>query len=416
MKLLVIGGGPAGYEAAAEARKRGLDVTLVTEGPLGGTCLNEGCIPTKALCAKAYDGVEPDPAAIDNLRAGIAQILKGVEIIQGHARFIDPHTVEVGGKEIGADVILIATGSDSAVLPIPGAEYALTSRQMLDLNSVPQRLTVIGGGVIGLEFASIYAALGSCVTVLEYCPQILPHFDADIAKRLKAALVRRGINIITSAQVREIQEDGVVTYSKDGGDESLLSDVVLMATGRTPRVDGLCLENAGVRYSRKGIEVDAKMRTSAEGIYAAGDVTGGIMLAHTATFQALAAIDTICGELCTTDFSINPAVVFTQPELATVGKTEEDLKAAQVPYKALKGSFRANGKAVVSGQGDGVCKILVGEDGSILGAHILGAHASDLIHEVTVMMAAGMKAGQARSVIHAHPSLSEIILNTLRQL
>jgi len=429
MKLLIIGAGPGGYETAVEAAKRGLEVTLITDGPLGGTCLNEGCIPTKTFCHYAEliehnlkAGLDCKPsfaaaaerkqAVIEQLRGGIDMLLKNVQVIRGKAQFKDSKTVVCEGQEYTADRIIIATGSVSASLPIPGAESCLTSKEILDLTQVPESLCVIGGGVIGLEFASIFRSFGSEVTVLEYCPNILPRFDVDMAKRLKQSLSKRGINIEVQAQVTAI-DGGTVTYIKKDKEFTVQADKVLMAVGRRPNTDGLNLEAAGIDYTRKGIAVNDRFETSVPGIFAVGDVTGGIMLAHAATYQGLHALNYICGQQDSIRFDLIPAAVFTMPEVATVGLTEEQCKEQELQVRCLKSFYRANGKAVSMDETDGYCKLVVAESGIILGAHIMGTHASDLIHEVAVVMNMGGTLEQMQSVVHAHPTLSEIVQSAL---
>lgn len=416
MKLIIIGAGPGGYETAVEAVRRGLEVTLITEGPLGGTCLNEGCIPTKSLI---HDfSRERMHGVVTTLRGGIESLLKKVQLVRGKAVFADTHTVEVDGVRYTADRIIIATGSEPAVLPIPGAELALNSTQLIEREDVPESLCVIGGGVIGLEFAGIYARKGSRVTVLEYCPNLLPHFDVDIAKRLKQALVKSGIEIITSAQVTSIEKSGSacrVNYSLKDESCSLDASCALMAVGRRPTVEGLGLDGIKLMYDRKGIAVDGRMRTSVRDVYAVGDVTGGLMLAHVASAQGLRALNDMTGVEDSIDFSIVPAAVFTVPELASVGKTEEDCKAAGIEYKALKSFYRANGKALASDVPDGYCKVLVSlPDKKIIGCHILGADASDIIHEAAVLISLGATTNQVRWMIHAHPTLSEVFMAAVR--
>lgn len=429
MRLLIIGGGPGGYETAVDAAKRGLEVTLISEGPLGGTCLNEGCIPTKTFCHYAElieqnlkAGLDCKPsfataaqrkqAVVEQLRSGIDILLKNVQVVRGRAEFKDSKTVLCNGQEFTADKIIIATGSVSASLPIPGAESCLTSKEILDLTEVPESLCVIGGGVIGLEFASIFRSFGSEVTVLEYCPNILPRFDVDLAKRLKQSLSRRGINIEVQAQVTRI-DGNTVTYVKKDKEFTVLADKVLMAVGRRPNVDGLNLEAAGIDYTRKGITVNDRFETNVPGIYAVGDVTGGIMLAHAATYQGLRALNSICGQTDSIRFDLIPAAVFTMPEVATIGLTEEQCKEQNLEVRCLKSFYRANGKAVSMDETDGYCKIIAGQDGTILGAHLMGAHASDLIHEIAVVINLGGTLEKMQSVIHAHPTLSEIVQSTL---
>ncbi|MBO4476642.1 MAG: FAD-dependent oxidoreductase, partial [Bacteroidales bacterium] len=382
MRLIIIGAGPGGYETAAEAASKGIETILISDGPLGGTCLNEGCIPTKTLCAMSAPDLSRKEAVISQLQAGIAQLLKAgkVTVVQGRANLAGPRSVVVDGQEYTADAVIIATGSVSASLPIPGAELAVDSSAMLNLPSVPQRLCVIGGGVIGLEFASVYARFGSEVTVLEFCPGVLPRFDVDLAKRLKASLSRRGIKIETSARVTAIEEaDGArrVHWLKGDNEFSADADCVLMAVGRRPNLGTLDLAAAGIEFTPRGIVVDENMQTNVPGVYAIGDVTGGMMLAHVASAQGRKALAHICGEPCGIDLSLVPAAVFTVPEVATVGLTEEECEGREVAVG--KANYRANGKAVASGEADGYCKVIADKaTGKLLGAHILGAHASDL--------------------------------------
>ena len=429
MRLLIIGGGPGGYETAVEAAKRGLEVTLISEGPLGGTCLNEGCIPTKTFCHYAElieqnlkAGLDCKPsfaaaaerkqAVVEQLRSGIDILLKNVQVVRGRAEFKDSKTVLCNGQEYSADKIIIATGSVSASLPIPGAESCLTSKEILDLTEVPESLCVIGGGVIGLEFASIFRSFGSEVTVLEFCPNILPRFDVDLAKRLKQSLSKRGINIEVQAQVTRI-DGNTVTYLKKDKEFTVQADKILMAVGRRPNTEGLNLEAAGIDYTRKGITVNDRFETSVPGIYAVGDVTGGIMLAHAATYQGLHALNCICGQTDSIRFDLIPAAVFTMPEVATIGLTEEQCKEQELEVRCLKSFYRANGKAVSMDETDGYCKIIVASDGKILGAHLMGAHASDIIHEIAAVMNLGSNLDMLQSVIHAHPTLSEVLQSAL---
>ena len=429
MRLLIIGAGPGGYETAVEAVKRGMEVTLVTEGPLGGTCLNEGCIPTKTFCHYAEliernikagldckpsfaSAAERKQAVIEQLRGGIGMLLKNVEVVQGRAQFKDSKTVVCNGQEFTADKIIIATGSVSASLPIPGAESCITSKEILELKEVPASLCVIGGGVIGLEFASIFRSFGSEVTVLEYCPNILPRFDTDMAKRLKQSLSKRGINIEVQAQVTRI-DGNTVTYIKKDKEYTVQADRILMAVGRRPNTDGLNLEAAGIDYTRKGITVNDSFETSAPSIYAVGDVTGGIMLAHAATYQGLRALNSICGQSDSIRFDLIPAAVFTMPEVATVGLTEEQCQEQNLEVRCLKSFYRANGKAVSMDETDGYCKVIVNSDGKILGAHLMGAHASDIIHEIAAVMNLNGNLEQLQNVIHAHPTLSEVLQTAL---
>lgn len=440
-KLIIIGAGPGGYETAIEAARRDIEVTLITDGELGGTCLNEGCIPTKTFVNSSTldEAQQRKHIVLEQLRAGIAMLMKhkNITLINGHASFLDNHTITVGNQQFTADNIIIATGSQSAMLPIPNADKCVTSREILNLSELPQSLCIIGGGVIGLEFASIFNSFGTQVTVLEYCKQILPPFDTDLAKRLKQILSKSGINIITSAQVTGVQP--ISTQSQCQQSESvsesvsvsksavsgmqvdyLLNDkpaqthaqLCLMAVGRRPAVDALGLDNTTISHTPKGIVVDDNMQTSVPGVYAIGDVNAKMMLAHVASFQGKRALNHILGTTDKIRFDIVPSAVFTTPEVAMVGMTEEACKAQEINYKTYKSFFRANGKAVSMNESEGYCKLLVSNDTQrILGCHIIGSHSSDMIHEMAALMNMNATLTDLQSIIHAHPTLSEVILS-----
>lgn len=451
MKIIIIGAGPGGYETAVLAAKRGVEVVLIESGHVGGTCLNEGCIPTKSFCrnAEVLDGLRETAAfgisdldysfdfssvtarkntVVEQLRTGVEGLLghKNITLVRGKASFKDQHTVCVDSREYSADYVIIATGSVSASLPIPGADLpgVLTSREILDILEVPSRLCVIGGGVIGLEFASVFRSFGSEVTVLEYCKDILPRFDTDLAKRLKQSLGKRGIEINTQAQVTSISVNGDeynVTYSRKGKEETVVADKVLMAVGRKANVDSLNLADVGIEFTARGIVVDDRtMQTNVPHIYAVGDVNGKMMLAHAATFQGIVALDHLMGIENHVDLSVMPAAVFTSPEAACVGMTEDECKDKGIPVKCLKSFFRANGKAVTMDETDGFCKIVVAaepkegqvsefEPGRILGCHLYGPHASDIVQEACALISRKATLEEFQSVIHTHPTLSEVL-------
>lgn len=443
--IIIIGAGPGGYEAALAAAKEGKSVTLFNGDRLGGTCLNEGCIPTKCLCRNAeVVGTlrEADTFGIDDftftldytqvvarkenvvtqLRDGIAMLLKGakVNVVNAMACFKDAHTVVADGVEYTADDIIIATGSDSRSLPIEGHDLDCVkdSTDMLSMDYIPESLTIIGGGVIGLEFASIFASFGSKVTVIEFMKQILPPFDSDIAKRLKQSLTKRGIKVITSAAAKKIErgDDGeiIVTYESKGKEESVSSTDLLMAVGRAPRVAGLNLEAAGVEYSPKGIPVDDDMRTNVEHIYAIGDVNARMMLAHVATFQGFRALNAIAGRKDDIRFDIVPSAVFTVPECGMVGMTEEQCKAEGVEIMTGQSFFRANGKALTMAEPDGLCKLIFRkDDGKLIGAHIMGVEAADLAQQCADLMNSGATRHSMEQIIFSHPSVSEVIMSAL---
>lgn len=445
--LLIIGAGPGGYETALLAAHRGMEVVLIEKGPVGGTCLNEGCIPTKAFCRHAqlldelreaetlgigglqysfdFQAVlKRKEQIIGQLRQGVERLLqhKLIRFVNGDARFRDEHTVQVGEHTFTADHIVIATGSVPQILPIPGNDLpgVISSAEILNLKQVPEHLCIIGAGVIGLEFASIFNSFGSRVTVLEYCREILPRFDTDLAKRLKQSLTKRGIDIQPQAQVSKIERTEAgklsVCYLKKDKELYAESDYVLMAVGRRPNTGSLNLDDIGIQYSKKGIEVNGNMQTNLPHIYAIGDINGGYMLAHAATFQGIRALNHIQGLTDSLRLDVVPAAVFTRPEAATVGLTEEACKAQEIPYQTHKSFFRSNGKAVCLQETDGFCKLLSHkETGRLLGGHLFGPHASDLIQELTALIQQDKTIADLRSTIHAHPTLGEVLLEAAKE-
>ncbi len=458
MKIIIIGAGPGGYETALLAAKRGVETVLVEAGPVGGTCLNEGCIPTKAFCKNAeyvdqlresesfgvgkidftldfQSVIERKNAIVEQLKAGVESLLsnKLITLVRGRAIFKDQHTVTVtsdaGSQEYTADYIIIATGSVSASLPIPGADLPgiLTSKEILDIDHIPQRLCVIGGGVIGLEFASIFRSFGSDVTVIEYCKDILPRFDTDLAKRLKQSLGKRGIEINTQSQVMSIAENDLgyeVTFSRKGKEEKVLADKVLMAVGRRAALDSLNFSEAGIETYAKGVKVNSFMQTNIPHIYAIGDINGQMMLAHAAIFQGIVALDHIMGVQNGIDLAVMPAAVFTSPEAASVGLTEDECKEKGIAVKCLKSFFRANGKAVTMGETDGFCKVVIAAaakegdeqifpEGQVLGCHLYGPHASDIIQEACAMISRKASLSEFQDVIHTHPTLTEVLQSAI---
>ena len=466
MKIIIIGAGPGGYETALLAAKRGVEVVLIESGHVGGTCLNEGCIPTKTFCknAEVLDSlregetfgltdltygfdfskvIDRKNAVVEQLRGGVEGLLnnKLITLVRGKASFKDAHTVKVTpdaspvtiekSVEYSADHIIIATGSVSSSLPIPGADLPgiLTSREILDIEKVPSSLCVIGGGVIGLEFASIFRSFGCEVTVLEYCKDILPRFDTDLAKRLKQSLSKRGISVETQAQVTSITECDAdaytVSYTRKGKEETVTAEKVLMAVGRRANVASLNLDDIGLEYTPRGIVTDERtMQTNIPHIYAVGDINGRMMLAHAATFQGIVALDHIMGVENQIDLSVMPAAVFTSPEAASVGLTEDECKERGIPVKCLKSFFRANGKAVTMGETDGFCKVVVAAEpkegaqspyqpGRVLGCHLYGPHSSDIVQEACAMISRKATLEEFQSVIHTHPTLTEVLQSAL---
>lgn len=436
--LIIIGAGPGGYETALEAAAAGKHVALIEERAAGGTCLHEGCIPTKCLahsaevlesvrqsatygidCGEATfslpTAVQRKDEVVQRLMAGIDAMLKsaGVERYAGHAMLTADHTVSVGDDTLTAPHIIIATGSEARRLPIPGADLpqVITSTEMLNLQEVPRRLCIIGGGVIGMEFAGIFATLGSTVTVVEYCKEILPPFDKDMAKRLRMILKKKGIDFRLESAVERIEAgDGAtaVHFSTKGKAAAVEADLVLMAVGRAPRVAGLGLKQTAIEHSARGIVTDENMQTTVPGVYAIGDVNNRCQLAHAATFQGRRALHHILGREDGIDFALVPSVVYTQPNLAQVGLREEDF--ADGKPTAVKAFYRANGRALTMGAEEGMVKLLFDADDRLRGAHILGEGAAEMIHEAAVLIAEGATRSRLHDIIHAHPTLSEMYL------
>lgn len=444
--LLIIGSGPGGYRAALYAARHGLTVTVVEADEVGGTCLNCGCIPTKTLCRNAeiidniadadkfgiaingYDVdfnkiMERKHDVVAQLRSGIDVLMQqsGINLVHGFAHFKDKNTIFVGEDEYSADNIIIASGSRSKLLPIEGIDLpgVVTSTKLLDTHSVPPRLCIIGAGVIGMEFASIFNSFGSKVTVVEFLKECLPVLDSDIAKRLRQTIAKRGVEFAMQASVKSItstesgngQRQLTVSYEKKGKLQQVNADTVLVATGRKPNIEGLELEQAGVAFSDKGIYVDNDFRTNIPGIFAIGDVNGKCMLAHAATFQGLHVVNIISGKTDNICFDIMPSAIFTNPEAASVGASEDKLKTDGRQYKCLKGFYRANGKALAMNETEGMLKLLIDtSDGNkIIGGHAFGAHSSDIIQEVAALINAGATTSQLADIIHIHPTLSEIL-------
>lgn len=429
--IIIIGAGPAGMELCGLALKNNRRVVVIERDHIGGTCLNRGCIPTKALCKSAEVvaavkeaasfGVDVAGIGLDygkaaqrkdevvrSLREGAEASMSGAMIVRGLAKFKDATTVEVDGESYTAPMIVIATGSEPSVLPIPGAELCLTSDNLLAMDMLPKDICIIGGGVIGMEFACILASFDVNVTIIEFCSEILPNFDKEIGKRLKSLLSRKGIKIITSAAVKSVKPGFEVEYESKGKIQKLDSSCVLMAVGRKPVIpEGA--EEVGIKIGKRGIEVDSTFSTTVPGIYAVGDVNGKLMLAHVASAQAAV----LMGEKM--DLEVVPAVAFTSPECAMVGLTEEQCKASELNYKTSKSLFRANGKAMSMGETDGFVKMITEvESGKVLGCHIIGPHASDLIQEAALCMSAGLTVESIASTIHAHPSLNEVVASVVK--
>ncbi|WP_449016611.1 dihydrolipoyl dehydrogenase [Prevotella sp.] len=448
--LLIIGSGPGGYRTASYAAKNGLHVTIIEKDQLGGTCLNAGCIPTKCLAHDAevriaalssFDTLPPldfvkvmerKNGVLSQLREGINTLLSqpNINLIKGEAHFVSDHIVEVGDRKIEAKNIIIATGSQAKLPPFINREDYLnsptlkrsvvTSTELLSIDELPKRLIIIGAGVIGMEFASAFAAFGCQVVVVEYMKECLPMIDSDIAKRLRKMLEKRGVTFYMQSAVEKVipptEEDNVdtvVVFNKKDKEIKLEADLVLVATGRQPNVMDIGLDSTNIEYSLKGIPVDKNMETNINGVYAIGDVNARQMLAHAATFQGFRAVNHILSKQDNICLEIMPSAIFTYPEAACVGKTEEQCKEAGIKYTIRKGFYRSNGKALSMNETEGMIKILIGEDGLILGGHAYGSHSADLIQELSALMNRYTTLDEICDIIHIHPTLSEILQDTL---
>lgn len=417
--LIVIGAGPGGYDTAAEAAAEGREVILIERSFLGGTCLNRGCIPTKALCHSAREFMTVREAVPDyqldygrvaerkdrivaELRDGVKMLLSKVKVVEGDAVFEAADLIRVGTDLYTAPQIIVATGSRPAKLNIEGADLTITSDELLALEQLPESVAIIGGGVIGMEFASIFNAFGVDVTVIEYCPEILPPFDAEIAKRLRMALKRRGIKILTSTEVKSV-EPGIVRCIAKNKDVVVEAATIVMAVGRKPVIpDGLA--QCGIEIDRRGVVVGPDMATSVPGVYAVGDVTGRCMLAHYAAAQGRVALG--IPQL----LDPVPSAVFTYPECAMVGLTEQQCRDKEMNINIGKATFRSNGKALAEGEPDGMVKAIVDADTlRLLGVHICGPHASDLVQTACTAISAGIPADEFTRTIFAHPTISETL-------
>jgi dihydrolipoamide dehydrogenase len=443
--LIVIGAGPGGYEAAAHAAHMGKRVALVEKGRSGGTCLNVGCIPTKTLLKSARVFAECKGAArygvhvgdvafdmaavierknriVGTLTRGVDGMLQraGVETIAGHGHIAARDRVDVDGRTLETRNVLIATGSRPATPPIPGlgSEMVLDSTAILNRAEVPGRMVIIGGGYIGLEFASFYSAIGTAVTVIEMLPHVAAGTDRDIAARLARELEKSGVKILTSCRVTAI-ENGAVQYTTAAGAAgTIATDLVLNATGRVPVVEDLGLEPAGIDFTARGIRTSDEGRTSVPGIWACGDVTGRRLLAHAATREGIVAVNNMFGKPDRLHYAAIPSVIYTHPEVASVGYTEEELKAQGSAYLKASVPMTIAGRFLVENEGaSGLVKVLAGARyREILGVHIAGDGASEFIVMAAGMIENEMCAEDLERVVFPHPTVSEALKAAVQQL
>ena len=427
--LIIVGAGPGGYRAAEYAAKQGLKVVIFEDAEVGGTCLNVGCIPTKTYVhAATFDEARSRMAqVVPQLRAGVEAILShpNITLVREKAAFGKTPLLLEG---LGEAPIIIATGSETKWLPIEGAQTdprVVDSTGLLQLEQLPKRLAIIGAGVIGMEFASVFRRFGSEVTVIEYLKECLPALDSDLAKRLRKQMEKEGITFHMQCAVKQIADGEVFFEDKKGNTQSVEADIILMATGRKPRTEGLGLDTLGITLASNGaiptddnFQVTSHLSPLTSKIYAIGDCNGRQMLAHAAEMQAVRAVNHILGKPDGIRFDIMPAAIFTEPEAACVGPTEDQLKEKGVAYVCKKSFWRANGKALAMGETEGMLKLFItppfGGDGggSILGCHAYGAHAADIVQEVSVLMCKSTKLSELADMVHIHPTLSEILKST----
>lgn len=438
--VVVIGAGPGGYVAAVRVAQLGGKVALIEKDQPGGTCLNRGCIPTKALTASCsvlrdledakrfginVENYSPDMGGImAHKERTVSQLVKAIEMLfkknkidvfKGAARIVNPTTVEVTGTEgqqmVEGKNLLIATGSTAMHFPALNydGERIVTSDEILQLQEIPESLLVVGGGVVGCEFAGIFAQLGSKVTVVDIMPRLIPNEDEEVSDELERYFKRARIKILTEKKIETIQrtESGVVAKLTDGSEVE--ASMALLSLGRVPYTEGLGLAEVGVEMERGGVVVNEYMQTNIPNIYAIGDVTRKVMLAHTASAQGICAAHNIMGEHVEMDYDVIPNAIFTSPEIASVGLTEAKAKEKGLNPKVGKVYFKSSGKALTIIEQAGFVKLVVDENDTVIGGQIIGPHASDLIHEVAVAVKNKLNVEAITSTVHAHPTLAEMI-------
>ena len=449
-QVIIIGGGPAGYTAAESAGKAGLSVLLIEKNNLGGVCLNEGCIPTKTLLysAKTYDSAKHaskyainvsevsfdlskiivrKSKVVRKLVLGVKAKLasNNVAIVSGEAQIIDKNTVRCGEETYEGENLILCTGSETFIPPIPGVETVnyWTHRDALDNKELPASLAIVGGGVIGMEFASFFNSLGVQVTVVEMLDEILGGgMDRELAGMLRAEYAKRGIKFMLSAKVVSVMPDTAeassliqVNYETADGPGSVVAERLLMSVGRRPVMKGFGLENLGLERTERGnVFVNGQMQTSVPGVYACGDLTGYSLLAHTAVREAEVAIHSIIGKKDAMSYRAIPGVVYTNPEIAGVGETEESLQKRGVAYRAVKLPMTYSGRFVAENEGvNGVCKLLLGSDDTVLGAHVLGNPASEIITLAGMAIELKLTADEWKKIVFPHPTVGEIFKEAL---
>ncbi len=439
-EVAVIGAGPGGYEAAIKASQMGKKTCIIESTYFGGTCLNVGCIPTKTLIKTAgilselkeaekfgIQGVDSSKLVIDmkklqarksevvgQLVNGVRGLLRGnkVACIEGKASFVDVHTLEVGGQKITAESMIIATGSNVFMPPFisrEGANHIITSTEALELDSVPSSAAIIGGGVIGVEFAYLLNKFGTKVTVLELMDHILPMVDPEVSCLARKRMTKEGVTFILNAKVQKVKDNHII-YELDGRQNEVAADMVFMAVGRQANTKDLNAQGIGIEFEKKAIKTDSHMRTNIPNIYAIGDVNGRVMLAHTASHEGMVAVANICGHDKTMNYDRIPACIYLEPEIACIGLTEAQAKKRYDNVKIGRFPMAANGKSLLEGDTDGLFKVILdGNYGEILGVHLYGKNVTDIIGEISLAITGELTAEEVIASIHPHPTINEAL-------
>lgn len=439
-EVMVIGAGPGGYETAIKAAQLGKKTAIVEEKHFGGVCLNEGCIPTKTLIRTAnlfteikeaetfaISGIDKSAVTVDmsklqkrkqsvvhTLVSGVEGLIRRnkVSVLNGKGTLQDAHTIVVDGKSYTSEYFIIATGSAVFMPPfisLEGNTNVITSKEALELEHIPDSVAIIGGGVIGIEFAHVFSQLGAKVTVLELMDHILPMVDDEVSDMVKTRMQKNGVVFHNRAKVQKVKDNQVI-YELDGKEQHVSAAVVLMAVGRTANTEGLNAEGIGLAFDRKAIKVNEFMQTNLEHIYAIGDVNGKVMLAHTASHEGFVAVEHICGGFHKMNYQQIPSCIYLDPEVASIGLTEKQAREKGIEISVGRFPMMANGKSLVEGDTDGIVKVILDKElGEILGVHLYGKHVTDMIGEISVAMQLEATAEEVLNAIHPHPTVSEAI-------
>jgi dihydrolipoamide dehydrogenase len=439
--IAIIGAGPGGYVAAIKAAQSNASCVLFEKNEVGGVCLNKGCIPTKTFIksARVFSTVKTaanygidtgecglnyphilarKQAIVRSLCGGVAGLLKknGVTLIRQNAEIVAPGVIKTDTETYEAKNIILAVGSKPAKPPIPGIEYAVDSDYILSMESLPNSIAIIGGGVIGIEFATYLRAFGVTVTIVEMLPDIIAVADSDVISVALKKLKTIGVEVFTGAKVVSIDAGGLYFVNSEGAEQRLDAEMVLCASGRASNADQVMLNRLGIRHSKGAVETDEQLRTNIPGIYAIGDINGKWMLAHVASAEGIVAVENILGKFSVMSYDSIPQCIYTMPEIAWIGLTEKQAAEKGIAYKKAVFPMFANGKSLIEGETAGMVKLLADESGVIIGGHIVCAHATDMIAEIAVLMHKKGSADDIIGTIHAHPTISETVMEAAEAL